>query len=217
MSQKSGELSTPPDIVSLEEKAARRAAFSLAWAEGSPAVEAVPRIEAWLASLAMRLPHASCAAVFRRSPGEGDPGRVASWNLAAGESVAQMSASAAHGFATGVPFARSVGRPFHVVARPDGRPDWVVVFECAGGQPSELQRAMEELRWGAGWLVAAISESERVSDGTVARRAGGAVRVLERAAMARDVVSVADALAVGLAEVLPDTLVTPRTTIDANS
>jgi len=209
MSQKSGELNIPPDVVaSLQEKAARRAAFSLAWAEGTSAEESIPRIEVWLASLAPRLPFATCASVFRRSPGDGDPERVASWNLAAGESVAQMSASAAHGFATEVPFAHSVGRPFHVVARPDGRPDWVVVFECTATQPAELQLAMEELLWGGGWLVAATSESARVSDGAIARRAGGALRVLERASAARDVVSVADALAVGLADVLPDTLVT---------
>ncbi len=208
MSQKSGELSAPPDTFGLEEKAARRAAFSYAWAEGTSASEAVPRIEAWLALLALRVPAASCASVFRRGAGSGDPERVASWNLAAGESVAQMSASAAQGLGTTIPFARSVGRPFHVVARPDGRPDWVVVVECGANQPRELQQAMEELLWGGGWLVAAISESELVADQRTARRAGGAVQVLERAAVARDVVAVADALAVGLAEVLPDTLVT---------
>lgn len=208
MSQMSGELSITSDVFSLEEKAARRAAFSCAWAEGSLAAESVPRIEAWLALLATRLPSASSASVFRRGVGSGDPERVASWNLAAGESVAQMSASAAQGLGTSIPFARSVGRPFHVVARPDGRPDWVIVVECGANQPQELQQAMEELLWGGGWLVAAISESERASDGTIARRSGGAVRVLERASAARDVVSVADALAVGLAEVLPDTLVT---------
>lgn len=208
MSQKSGELSAISDAISLEEEAARRAAFSCAWADGSSAAEPIPRIEAWLAALALRLPAANCAAVFRRSPGSGDPERVASWNLSAGESVAQMSASAAHGFATGVTLVRSVGRPFHVVARPDGRPDWVVVFECQAGQPPDLQSAMEEVLWGGGWLVAAISEAERASDGVIARRAGGAVRVLERAALARDVVSVADSLATGLAEVLPDTLIT---------
>jgi len=208
MSQKSGELSATAEVVSPEEKAARRAAFSCAWAEGSSAGDSVPRIEAWLSALALRVPSACCASVFRRSPGSGDPERVASWNLAAGESVAQMSASAAHGFATGVTLVRSVGRPFHVVARPDGRPDWIVVFECLAAQPRDLQAAMEEVLWGGGWLVAAISEAERVLDSTVARRAGGAVRVLERAALARDVVSVADSLATGLAEVLPGTLVT---------
>lgn len=191
------------EIARIEERAARWAAFSSA---GSLAA----RVEAWIALVAPDLPGARAVAVFRRgaSPDGHEP--VAFWRDAAATVAADadFTASAEQAFARGVGVVRSVGRGFHLLDRPDGEPGYAVVVECHGVQPPDLRQAFDALRWGAGWLAAAVARESGRHDAVVARRAGGAVAVMQAVVRERDVVAVASALSTQLAERLPDALVT---------
>lgn len=191
------------EIARTEERAARWAAFSSAGPLDA-------RIAAWLAMIAPRIPGASAISVFRRGTSPDGHPRLGHWcdPDATVASDADFLESADRAFVRGVALIRSVGEAFHLLACPDGEPGHAVVVECRDVQPPELRTAFEELRWGAGWLAAAVARQEGHDDAVVARRAGGAVGIMQAVVTERDVVAVAGALAAQVSSHLPDALVT---------
>jgi hypothetical protein len=191
------------EIARTEERAARWAAFSSAGA-----IDA--RIAAWLAMVAPRIPGVCAISVFRRGNSPDGHARLGHWRDP-GATIAsddEFVASADRAFAGGVSLIRSVGSAFHLLACPDGESGHAVVVECHDVQPPDLRAAFEELRWGAGWLAASVARQEGSDDAVVARRAGGAVEIMQAVVTERDVVAVAGALSAQLSTHLPDALVT---------
>lgn len=181
-----------------EEKAARWAAFSSARTLDV-------RMAMWLQLLALRVPSARSAFVFRKGPDSAGVSRVAHW----GEDTepAEAEHSARQGLTRGITLIRSVGRRFHLIAQPDQYSDWVIVFECDPVQPRELQAGLDELRWGAGWLVASVEQVAGRDTAILARRLGTATRAVEVCGQGREVVSAAIALAECLVDAFPSALV----------
>lgn len=189
---------TEPD--SQTEKAARWAAFSSA----KPFAE---RVSQWLALLMARIPSARAARVYRHHSTEDSFALMGAWDGGSATPPAEFEQSAQRGFARDVTLVRSVGRDFHLVGQPDGYPDWVVVVECAPVQPREMQTALEEMRWGAGWLVASIEQIAGRDAKLTVRRLDLAVRAARAAGDARDVVSASSAIVSEVANHFPGTLV----------
>lgn len=201
MSQQIGERRTPADPHATTEKAALWAAFSSATSIDT-------RAAAWLELLARRLPSARAACVFRGNADAGPPELMAHWPLGALEAADEFAVSASHALAREVACIRSVGRGFHLMSRADGHEEWVIVMECGATPAPELQSALDEIRWGTGWLIAGIQQITGRDHAIVARRAGGALQILEAAGREREVVALSAALADGIAALVPGTLVT---------
>lgn len=186
------------DEVNPNEKAALWAAFSSA-----PEVDA--RLDAWLRLLASRIPDVVAAGAFRR--GADDPAIALMARFGEFTTPEEAMASASRGFARAVTLVRSVGPSFHLIAQPDRFPEWVIVFECSPTQSGALQQALDEIRWGAGWLVACILEAGMAGSTALAARLAVLSRALHACGQAREVVGAASGLAKSLVDAYPGMLV----------
>ncbi|MFO1319095.1 MAG: biotin/lipoyl-binding protein [Burkholderiales bacterium] len=200
MTQQVDESGTGTEPPAQTEKAARWAAFSSA----KPFAE---RISHWLSLIVLRIPSARAARVYRHHSSEDTFALLGLWDGGSATPAAEYEQSARRGFSRAVTLVRSIGRDFHLVCQPDGYPDWVVVVECAPVQPGELQSALEEIRWGVGWLVAAVEQVAGRDAKLTVRRLDLAVRAARAAGSARDVVSASSAVVSEVAATMPGTLV----------
>lgn len=200
MTLQADQLGPDADANAQTEKAARWAAFSSA----KPFSE---RVSHWLALLVARVPSARAARVYRHHSSEDSFALMGSWDGGSATSASDFEQSARRGFAREITLVRSVGSDFHLVNQPDGYPDWVVVMECAPVQPGEMQVALEEIRWGGGWLVAAVEQVTGREAKATSRRLDLAVRAVRAAGSARDVVSASSAVVAEVAAFVPGTLV----------
>ncbi|MBI1396827.1 MAG: HlyD family efflux transporter periplasmic adaptor subunit [Betaproteobacteria bacterium] len=196
-----GRADSPPT----QEEDARLQDRAALWAAFSCATGLQERLTAWLHVLAQRVPSAVAGGVYRRAEDGRGGTLVAQWGTFG--STTETSRSALQGLSRDVTLIRSVGSAFHLIAHPDGSRDWVIVFECAPSQPRELQRGLDEIRWGAGWLVASIEVAEGVASRVAARRLDVLSRAILACGTAKEVVSAADRLAESIVDSFPDTLV----------
>lgn len=199
MSEQAGELADAGTSLTSQEKAALWAAFSSAGTLDS-------RLATWLRVLATRIPSARAACVYRRAL-EAPDGIALAATLGEVSDGAEMQHSAIQGIDRGVILIRSVGRGFHLIVQPDHYADWIVVFEVAPVQSGELQSGLQELRWGAGWLVASVEHlSSRDTQERLARLEV-VVDVIEQCGRERDLASAASAVGRAVAGALPPCLV----------
>lgn len=199
MSQTAGEVSGLPSSLTSKEQAALWAAFS-----SSQTLEG--RLSTWLRVLASRIRAAQSAAVYAKALEATDGvALMATWGDI--QNAAELQQSAVQGLDRGLVLIRSIGRTFHLIVRPDHYPDWIVVFEVAPVQHGELQAGLQELRWGAGWLVASVENANSGESRERLARLEVVVDVVERAGRERDVVSAASAVGRAIGAAFPSCLV----------
>ena len=199
MSEQAGELTETGTSLTPKEKAALWAAFSSAGTLDG-------RLATWLRVLATRIPSARAACVYRRALEAADGiALMATW----GEVLdgPEMQHSAIQGIDRGIILIRSVSRGFHLIVQPDHYPDWIIVFEVAPVQSGELQTGLQELRWGAGWLVASVEHLASRDNEVRLARLEVVVEVVEQCGRERDLASAAAAVGRAVAAALPPCLV----------
>lgn len=198
-------MQSPPEDRAESEKAPP-ADTAARWAAFSSSGGFPERVATWLSLVAERIPSARAGYVFRRSAEAQSVSLAGHWGAAVGE-PAEVQISARQGFTRPIALVRSVGSRFHLITRPDHYPDWVIVFECDAVPAHALQEGLEELRWGAGWLVASIERAAGQETGVRSRRFAQVVPAIEACGQASDLPGAARSLADALASAFPALLV----------
>lgn len=177
------------------------------WRQFSEAITLHEAVSHWLALIRTRLTGMRAASVFHIDPVSGAVDTFATWPIGDGDEVAR-AASAVEALSQRVPLILSAAHGFHLAYAIDALQPWVIVIEVTVQPVQGLQRNLEELRWGSGWLLARLAHTEV---GTVRARAQVlelAARLAENVARETDASRATHALASGLAVVFETRCVT---------